>query len=91
MLRDILSMKVMYRFHDSTILPREFYGSSNSTILPENYYESDVPILPILPQEFYESDVPYLRFFDFLQWMKERGKFVVLMYSYYVITFMTIL
>ena len=41
-----------------------FYDSSDSTILPQELYESDVPI------------VLFFRFYDFLQWMKERGKFV---------------
>ena len=79
-------MKVMCRFYDS----------SDCTILPEDCYESDEPILRFYPKSFMKViSVSILRFFrfytDFLQWMKERGIFVAFMYSYYVITFMTIL
>ena len=61
---------------DSTILPilrfylksfikvmYQFYDSSDSTVLPEDCHESDVPILR------------FFQFYDFLQWMKERGIF----------------
>ena len=65
-----------------SILPRYllFDCASDSTSLPQEVYENDVTILR------------FFRFYDFLQWMKEWGIFVVFMYSYsYVITFMTIL
>ena len=47
-----------------------FHDSSDSTILPQEFNESDVQILR------------FFRFYDFLQWMKERGIFVAFMYSY---------